>query len=183
MKKIIGLLVALFLFTVMVQAEDIVVSWSSNGVVMATGMVAGSTCTVEWASTLDQPFTNAAIVFNDMVADSNGMVRLEVPMFFRVRGVAAPTIPISIPGGTNSGTDPDFGAYSLTVDSFCMDKYEVTKAQWDTVYDWAITNGYSFDNSGLGKASNHPVHTVNWYDCVKWCNARSEKDGKTVVIP
>ncbi len=84
-----------------------------------------------------------------------------------------------IPGGTNSGTDSDFGAYSLTVDSFYMDKYEVTKAQWDSVYSWAITNGYSFENAGLGKASNHPVHTVNWYDCVKWCNARSQMEGKT----
>jgi len=24
-----------------------------------------------------------------------------------------------------------------------------------------------------------PVHTVSWYDCVKWCNARSEKEGLT----
>jgi len=31
---------------------------------------------------------------------------------------------------------------------------------------------------GLGKASNHPVQTVSWYDCVKWCNARSKKDGR-----
>jgi formylglycine-generating enzyme required for sulfatase activity len=60
-----------------------------------------------------------------------------------------------------------------------MDSTEVTKAQWDEVYGWAINNGYSFDNSGSGKASNHPVHTVNWYDCVKWCNARSQKDGRT----
>jgi len=85
---------------------------------------------------------------------------------------------VRIPVGTNSGTD-DFGAYSLTVDSFCMDETEVTKAQWDEVYDWAINHGYSFDNSGLGKASNHPVQTVNWYDCVTWCNARSEMDGRT----
>jgi formylglycine-generating enzyme required for sulfatase activity len=31
---------------------------------------------------------------------------------------------------------------------------------------------------GAGKAGNHPVHTVNWYDAVKWCNARSEKEGR-----
>ena len=84
---------------------------------------------------------------------------------------------VRIPGGTNSGTD-DFGTYSLTVSSFYMDRTEVTKAQWDTVYNWAVAHGYSFDNAGLGKALNHPVHTVNWYDCVKWCNARSEMEGK-----
>jgi len=55
----------------------------------------------------------------------------------------------------------------------------VTKAQWDAVYSWAVTNEYSFDNFRLGKGWNHPVQTVNWYDCVKWCNARSEMDGRT----
>jgi len=88
---------------------------------------------------------------------------------------------VPIPGGTNSGTDPDFGNYSLTVDSFYMDTYPVTKALWDDVYNWAIANGYSFDNAGLGKAANHPVHSVNWYDAVKWCNARSEKESRPPV--
>jgi hypothetical protein len=34
---------------------------------------------------------------------------------------------------------------------------------------------------GAGKASNHPVQTVSWWDVVKWCNARSEKEGLTPV--
>ncbi len=93
---------------------------------------------------------------------------------------------VLIPGGTNAGTDPDFGAYNLTVDSFHMDRTPVTKVQWDEVYNWAIhadrgANVYTFDNAGLGKDGAHPVHTVNWYDVVKWCNARSEKDGRTPV--
>lgn len=85
---------------------------------------------------------------------------------------------VRIPGGTNSGTDPDFGAYSLTVESFYMDRTEVTYAHWKRVYNWAIAHGYSFDNVGSGKRNNHPVHTVNWSDCVKWCNARSEMEGR-----
>jgi len=86
---------------------------------------------------------------------------------------------VRIPGGTNSGTDPDYGAYSLTVSTFYMDATEVTKAQWDEVYSWAVSHGYSFRNAGQGKGANHPVHTVNWYDCVKWCNARSEREGRS----
>jgi len=86
---------------------------------------------------------------------------------------------VRIPGGSNSGTDPDFGAYSLTVSTFYMDRTEITKAQWDTVYNWAIAHGYQFDNAGSGKAANHPVQTVSWYDCVKWCNARSQMEGRT----
>jgi len=100
---------------------------------------------------------------------------------------AVPDGMVLIPAGTNSGTDPDFGDYSLTVDTFYMDKYPVTKALWDEVYTWAIANGYSFENvwdgeqPGRGKATNHPVHTVSWYDAVKWCNARSQKEGRPAV--
>jgi formylglycine-generating enzyme required for sulfatase activity len=86
---------------------------------------------------------------------------------------------VPIPGGTNSVNDPDFGAHSLTVSTFYMDKTEITKAQWDTVYHWAVAHGYIFSNRGGGKASNHPVQWINWFDCVKWCNARSQMAGMT----
>jgi formylglycine-generating enzyme len=88
----------------------------------------------------------------------------------------APAGMVVIPGGTNAGTDPDYGAYSLTVQRFYMDKYEVTKTRWDEVRDWAATRGYADLNTGDGKGADHPVQTVSWYSCVKWCNARSEKD-------
>ena len=88
---------------------------------------------------------------------------------------------VSIPGGTNSGTDPDFGEYSLTVEPFWMDRTEVTLAQWRQVYDWAVANGYEFEHDGSGKGENHPVHTVSWHDCAKWCNARSEMEGRVPV--
>jgi formylglycine-generating enzyme required for sulfatase activity len=59
-----------------------------------------------------------------------------------------------------------------------MDATEVTKAKWNEVYDWAVTNGYNL-SAGMGKASDHPVHSVSWYECVTWCNARSEMEGRT----
>lgn len=162
------------------MATEIVVSIESNGVLRAEGMEPGTTGTVEWASSLGDGFTNNPSPFEGVVVDSNGTLQVAIPMFFRVTGT--PQIPegmVAIPAGTNSGTDPEFGVYSLMVSSFYMDRTEVTKVKWDTVYNWAISHGYSFDNPGSGKASTHPVQTVNWYDCVKWCNARSEKDGKT----
>lgn len=91
-----------------------------------------------------------------------------------------------IPGGTNEGRNPyvagggdssDLGPYSLTVDSFYMDRTEVKYMRWKFVYDWAVEHGYQFDNAGGGKALDHPVQKVNWYDCVKWCNAHSEMAG------
>ncbi|MBP5544059.1 MAG: formylglycine-generating enzyme family protein [Kiritimatiellae bacterium] len=86
---------------------------------------------------------------------------------------------VRVPGGTNSGTDPDFGSYSLTVESFYMDRTEVTYAHWMRVYNWAVAHGYSFEYAGSGKGNSYPVITESWYDCVKWCNARSEMEGRT----
>jgi formylglycine-generating enzyme required for sulfatase activity len=50
------------------------------------------------------------------------------------------------------------------------------------VQQWAtLVGGYTGLTAGSGKGATHPVHTVNWYDCVKWCNARSEREGRTPV--
>ena len=121
--------------------------------------------------------TGKTIVW-DAGADWNGNIAV---LYFHVEaddGVSEANM-VSIPAGTNDVADLDFGDYSLRVDAFFMEATEVTKAQWDRVYSWAVTNGYSFENAGSGKASSHPVHSVSWYDCVKWCNARSEKEGRS----
>jgi len=68
---------------------------------------------------------------------------------------------------------------SVTVSAFYIDQHDVTLALWQQVYNWATNHGYDFDNAGSGKASNHPVQTIDWYDAVKWCNARSEMDSRT----
>ena len=68
-------------------------------------------------------------------------------------------------------------AIRYTVGSFYMDRYEVTKAQWDEVANWGASSGYDISAAGgSGKGPDHPVHDVSWYECVKWCNARSEKE-------
>jgi formylglycine-generating enzyme len=69
--------------------------------------------------------------------------------------------------------------HAVYVSAFYMDQTEVTTALWDRVYAWAITHGYSFDHAGLGRAGAHPVQMIDWYDMVKWCNARSELEGRT----
>ena len=91
-----------------------------------------------------------------------------------------------IPGGSflmgdtfGEGYPAELPVHSVYVSGFYMGKHEVTKALWDEVYNWATNHNFSFDNSGSGKAANHPVHTVSWYDCAKWCNARSEMEDRT----
>ena len=70
---------------------------------------------------------------------------------------------------------------SVTVSAFYMDVNLVSYSQWQSVYNWATNNGYGFVHAGAGKAANHPVQTVDWYDMVKWSNARSEQAGLTPV--
>ncbi|MCX6877846.1 MAG: SUMF1/EgtB/PvdO family nonheme iron enzyme [Verrucomicrobia bacterium] len=89
-----------------------------------------------------------------------------------------------IPGGSFTMGDSldglsDALPHTVNVSTFYMQKTEVTKAEWDVVRDWGSTHGYADLAGGVGPAAEHPVQTVSWYDVVKWCNARSEKDGLT----
>jgi formylglycine-generating enzyme len=73
----------------------------------------------------------------------------------------------------------DAGTVTVTLSPYYMGVHPTTKAQWDTVRTWATANGYTDLAAGAGKASNHPVQMVKWYDVVKWANAASEKEGLT----
>ena len=75
----------------------------------------------------------------------------------------------------------DAASVTANVSAFYMDVNLVTWSQWQSVYYWATNQGYGFGGAGAGKAANHPVQKVGWYDCVKWCNARSQQAGKTPV--
>jgi formylglycine-generating enzyme required for sulfatase activity len=84
--------------------------------------------------------------------------------------VTAGTLPASSPLG------------AVLVDTFYMGKTEVTWGEWKSVRTWAVANGYpDLDGVGEGAGENFPVRSISWYDVVKWCNARSEKEGKTPV--
>jgi formylglycine-generating enzyme required for sulfatase activity len=100
-----------------------------------------------------------------------------------------PTGMVLIPAGAftmgNSMTaDTDIGdaaTRTVTLDAYYMGKYEVSKSEWDEVRTWGLSNGYTDLAAGSGKAYNHPVQTITWYEMVKWCNARSQKEGLTPV--
>ncbi len=66
--------------------------------------------------------------------------------------------------------------HNVQVDAFFIDKFEVTREIYENVRGWGAGNGYSI-NPGSSVATSHPLQNVTWYDAVKWCNARSEKEG------
>ena len=73
-----------------------------------------------------------------------------------------------------------------TVETFQIGKTEVTWGEWKSVRDWAVGHGY-VDLAGVGGTypdgadDNFPVTNVSWYHVVKWCNAKSEMEGRTAV--
>ena len=108
---------------------------------------------------------------------------------------------VLIPGGTFvmgsvvasiAGTDKSDGltnapAYAVTLSAFYLGKTETTYGEWVAVRTWALDPArgagvYDFGGTvGAGKGATHPVQTVSWYDVVKWCNAKSEREGLTPV--
>jgi len=104
---------------------------------------------------------------------------------------AAPAGMVLIPAGSftmgnvvGSGSDTDItdaAPITVTVSAFYMDANLVSLGQWHSVYYWAKGNGYTDLDVGGGDGARNPVYDVNWWDCVKWCNARSQQAGLTPV--
>lgn len=120
-------------------------------------------------------------------------IPLTTQRYYRVVAIVTnPVVPpppdvVLIPAGsftmgntllTNEGQADEFPTRTVSVSSFHIGRFEVSKVLWDEVVNWAGNNGYIFANTASGKATNHPVQQVTWYDTVKWCNARSEKEGR-----
>ncbi len=89
---------------------------------------------------------------------------------------------------TDAGTAPsdlilvDDGTLAMsmgtrTVETFHIARHEVTWREWKVVREWALENGYDLEGVGQGCEEDHPVHTVNWHDVLKWSNAKSENTG------
>ena len=68
-----------------------------------------------------------------------------------------------------------------TVTTFQIAQCETTWGEWKTVRTWAAANGYDIGALGSGIDDNYPVIDVQWYDVVKWCNAKSEMEGLAPV--
>ncbi len=141
--------------------------WSNalagNYTVQTVASLPGGT---NWVDYIQLPVTN--------LVNTNRLIDYHPPSGMAFIPAGSFTMGDSLDGDTSA-----LPLHTVYVSAFYMDKYDVTNSFWQQVYSWAITHGYSFDFAGSGKAANHPVQTVDWYDCVKWCNARSEKEGRT----
>jgi len=100
--------------------------------------------------------------------------------FFKVVGGGDTSgIMVRVQGGTLPQSS---GLAGTAVSTFQIGRTEVTWDEWQEVRAWAVGNGYTdLAGVGAGSSGNHPVTDVSWYDVVKWCNAKSEKQGLTPV--
>jgi formylglycine-generating enzyme required for sulfatase activity len=156
-------------------------SWLTN----CPGFVVETTSNLS-VGTVWQIVTNAVTISDNRFWVTNPPV--SKPAFYRLRLQISNPVPAGmalIPAGPfvmgdtfSEGERYELPLHTVYVSAFYMDMNLVSYALWQEVYNWAITNGYSFDNAGAGKAANHPAQSMTWYDAVKWCNARSEKEGR-----
>lgn len=131
--------------------------------------------------------TNKHIVWN-AGADWNGQLVQNAKIRIAASDGSTPLLPVGmvyIPAGSFQMGD-SFGEigqetlplHNVYVDGQFMDRYEVYKELYQSVQTWSIAHGYGI-GAGSFRGSGHPVTSITWYDMVKWCNARSEKEGLT----
>ncbi len=97
--------------------------------------------------------------------------------------VPAPQGMVHVPGGAfqmgdglEDGSLDERPVRNVQVAGFFIDETEVTWALWEEVKWWGNHNGYSI-SGGEWKGEDHPIENVSWHEAVKWCNARSEREG------
>jgi len=74
---------------------------------------------------------------------------------------------VFVKGGTFINTKSNLYGKNAKMSDFYIGKYEITQKEWMEVMG---TNPSKF------KGDSFPVETVSWYDCVEYCNKRSEKE-------
>ena len=93
--------------------------------------------------------TNKWIVW-DALRDWPDQFSTNVFLHLTVSAVPPPPGMALIPAGpfvmgdTFGGGSIELPLHTNQISAFYMDKFDVTKALFDSVYSWAITNGYSF---------------------------------------
>ncbi len=161
--------------TVLVSADG-GATWNIPAVTLTgaagPGVAAGLNHQIVWDAGVDWPgqFTSQCRV--RVLADDGS-------------GLPAPAGMVYVPPGAfqmgdnlDSETDAQ-PVHNVFVSAFFMDKNLVSGLQWVGIYNWAVGHGYTFDYVGSWFAPNHPVQSIDWNDAVKWCNARSEMEGRT----
>jgi formylglycine-generating enzyme required for sulfatase activity/cyclophilin family peptidyl-prolyl cis-trans isomerase len=173
---------AVLKFSISPPGKTALLSWST----VLSEYVLQSTASLTPPSWASMTSSVPVIVSSNFTVTVTNTVTARFFRLYNTNTLVLPSNMALIPAGNftmgdtfNEGYGAELPAHTVYVSAFEMDQYDVTLAFWQSVYTWATRHGYTFDNVGAGKAPNHPVQSVGWYDAVKWCNARSEIEGRT----
>lgn len=75
---------------------------------------------------------------------------------------------VKVEGGTFKNIYSNLYAKGKEIKTFYMATTEVTQKEW---------NSCMSNNPSVLAGDNLPVTNVSWYDCIEYCNKRSEKEG------
>ncbi|HOY58437.1 MAG TPA: formylglycine-generating enzyme family protein [Verrucomicrobiota bacterium] len=166
----------------------VIESLSLNGDLICTGLKSGSTATVEWAPTVNGPWTNSWAGLDAVAVGDDGTIRVKVPMFYRVRGEAQPVGPegmVWIPLGTFTMGSPPSERYRYSDEGpqtvvtltkgFWLGKYEVTQREYLAVMG---TNPSHFTGD-----LDRPVETVTWHNATNYCGKLTEQERAAGRLP
>jgi formylglycine-generating enzyme len=158
-----------------------ITSWTGPGALVWTNASLGTAFAMQWAFDFGAFATGGMECVEEAVVTGTTMsAAAPIPTTTR----PSPGTHRIVPAGpflmgnadSNFNRPTESPVHEVAVGALYMDKYEVRKALWDEVRSWAATNGYADLSEAVGAGANHPAQTITWYDCAKWCNARSEKE-------
>lgn len=169
------------------SAQPMITSLSQAEVLVCSNLVAAATATVQWTTNSLGSNTEPWSSFSTNTAGTDGVLQASVvifpsgpPTFYRVMQTAPAGMALIPAGSFTMGDTIDGNPYgdaattNVYVAAFYIDTTLVPYGLWESVYTNAAKHGFSFaTNSAPGPGANDPVNSENWYDCVKWCNARS----------
>jgi formylglycine-generating enzyme len=164
-------------------ASNITITGATKGALTGTGttrslaisaitVANGATITVILTSPIGYAITGSPKNVVVYKADTGGKTAK-----FTADGVTF--ILVYVPGGKTFPTGTNDEGTATVANAYWIGQTEVTYELWKKVHTWAVSNGYTFANSGAmgdgtGDTIQHPVSKVSWRDAMVWCNALTE---------
>jgi sulfatase modifying factor 1 len=164
-------------FRISGPAATAITTFRPDGTLVWSNALAGTNYTIQTVSSLPGETNWVSYV---QIPATNSISTNLIVAFYPPAGMVLIPAGVFTMGATLDAPLDDYPT-NIYVSAFYMDVNLVNSNQWAGVYNYATNHGYTFADTGAGKAANHPVHTVDWFDCVKWCNARSVQAGLTPV--
>lgn len=163
-----------------------IASLSRNGELVTTNLWPASAATIEWASAVTGPWHDSWVGLQNVISNGDGLIRVEIPMFFRVR-VSNPD-PSKLtwiePGTFIMGSPaneaerrPEENQHEVTISrGFWIGKYEVTQKEYTEIMG---NNPSFFDELG----DDYPVESVDWNDATQFCAELTEHKREEGRLP